>query len=221
MSLKLYMLRHGETTFSINRGYCGALDVELTESGQVMAQAFADEYKSVDWEAIYCSPMKRTVATATPLAEATGLTLEIRDGIRECNYGEWEGKTKGEVSEEFTANYYHWMTEPAWNAPEGGETAVEVRNRSMTVIAEIEEKYKHGNVLLVSHRTTLRVVLCSLMGIDLGRYRDRLDYPAASLSVVSFGKYGPLLERMGDRSFMSKELQAREGYEHPNEHPSA
>lgn len=211
MSLKLYMLRHGETTFSINRGYCGALDVELTESGQIMAQAFADEYKSVDWEAIYCSPMKRTVATATPLAEATGLTLEIRDGIRECNYGEWEGKTKGEVSEEFTANYYHWMTEPAWNAPEGGETAVEVRNRSMAVIAEIEEKYKHGNVLLVSHRTTLRVVLCSLMGIDLGRYRDRLDYPAASLSVVSFGKYGPLLERMGDRSFMSKELQAREG----------
>lgn len=211
MSLKLYMLRHGETTFSINRGYCGALDVELTESGQVMAQAFADEYKSVDWEAIYCSPMKRTVATATPLAEATGLTLEIRDGIKECNYGEWEGKTKGEVSEEFTANYYHWMTEPAWNAPEGGETAVEVRNRSMAVIAEIEEKYKHGNVLLVSHRTTLRVVLCSLMGIDLGRYRDRLDYPAASLSIVSFGKYGPLLERMGDRSFMSKELQAREG----------
>ena len=210
MSLKLYMLRHGETTFSINRGYCGALDVELTESGQVMAQAFADEYKSVDWEAIYCSPMKRTVATATPLAEATGLTLEIRDGIRECNYGEWEGKTKGEVSEEFTANYYHWMTEPAWNAPDGGETAVEVRNRSMAVIAEIEEKYKHGNVLLVSHRTTLRVVLCSLMGIDLGRYRDRLDYPAASLSVVSFNKYGPLLERMGDRSFMSKELQARE-----------
>ncbi len=211
MTLKLYMLRHGETTFSINRGYCGALDVELTESGRVMAQAFADEYKSVDWAAIYCSPMKRTVATATPLAEATGLSLEIRDGIRECNYGEWEGKTKGEVSEEFTANYYHWMTEPAWNAPEGGETAVEVRNRSMAVIAEIEEKYKHGNVLLVSHRTTLRVVLCSLMGIDLGRYRDRLDYPAASLSVVSFGKYGPLLERMGDRSFMSKELQAREG----------
>ena len=53
MSLKLYMLRHGETVFSINRGYCGALDVKLTESGQVMAQAFADEYKSMDWEAIY------------------------------------------------------------------------------------------------------------------------------------------------------------------------
>jgi len=88
---------------------------------------------------------------------------------------------------------------------------VQVRNRAMTVIAEIEEQYTEGNVLMVAHRTTLRIVLCSLLGIDLGRYRDRLEYPAASLSVVSFKKYGPLLERMGDRSFMPKELQAREG----------
>ena len=211
MKLKLYMLRHGETVFSINRGYCGALDVELTEAGQVMARAFADEYQSLKWEAIYCSPMKRAVATATPLAEATGLSLEIRDGIKECNYGAWEGKTKDEVNREFHENYVHWMTEPAWNAPEGGETAVEVRNRAMAVIAEIQEKYKEGNVLLVAHRTTLRIVLCSLMGMDLGRYRDRMEYPAASLSVVSFGRYGPLLERMGDRSFMAKELRAREG----------
>ena len=210
MALKLYMLRHGETVFSINRGYCGALDVELTEAGQAMAQAFADEYKSLKWEAIYCSPMKRAIATATPLSEATGQPLIIRDGIKECNYGEWEGKTKAEVNEQFHDDYVHWMTEPAWNAPKGGETAVEVRNRAMVVIAEIEEKHTDGNVLLVAHRTTLRIVLCSLLGMDLGRYRDRMEYPAASLSMVSFGKYGPLLERMGDRAYMPKELRERE-----------
>ncbi|KPQ35714.1 MAG: putative phosphoglycerate mutase [Phormidesmis priestleyi Ana] len=211
MSLKLYLLRHGETEFSINRGYCGALDADLTDSGRAMAQAFADEYKSLDWAAIYCSPMKRAIATATPLADAIGQPLIVRDGIKECNYGEWEGKTKEEVDSEFHDDYVHWMTEPAWNAPKGGESAVQVRNRAMTVIAEIEEQYTEGNVLMVAHRTTLRIVLCSLLGIDLGRYRDRLEYPAASLSVVSFKKYGPLLERMGDRSFMPKELQAREG----------
>ena len=66
MTLRLYLLRHGETTFSINRGYCGVLDVELTKAGQAMAQAFADEYKRIDWTAIYCSPMKRTRATVAP-----------------------------------------------------------------------------------------------------------------------------------------------------------
>lgn len=210
MTLRLYLLRHGETTFSINRGYCGVLDVELTEAGQAMAQAFADAYKRLDWAAIYCSPMKRTQATAAPILAASGLPLEVRDGLRECNYGEWEGKTKEEVDSAFHDDYVHWMTEPAWNAPKGGETAVEVRNRAMSVIAEIEEKYVDGNVLVVSHRTTLRIVLCSLLGVDLGRYRDRLDYPAASLSVVKFGKYGPLLERMGDRAYMPPALRARE-----------
>jgi len=211
MSLRLYLLRHGETTFSMSRGFCGALDVDLTDFGYEMAQAFADEYKSLDWEAIYCSPMKRTQATATPISKATGLELKLREGLRECNYGEWEGKSKEEVRQAFQSDNYHWMTEPAWNPPTGGETAVEIRNRAMAVIAEIEETYTEGNVLVVSHRTTLRIVLCSLLGIDLGRYRDRLDYPAASLSVVKFGKYGPLLERMGDRGYMSPELRAREG----------
>lgn len=211
MSLKLYFLRHGETSFSVSGNYCGTIDAELTEQGQAMAQAFADEYKPLKWEAIYCSPLRRTRATAAPISQATGLKPKIREGLKEGDYGKWEGKSKAEVSQLFTDDYYDWMTEPAWNSPAEGETAVEIQNRAMAVVAEIEEKYTEGNVLVVSHRTTLRIVLCSLMGIDLGRYRDRLDYPAASLSVVRFGKYGPMMERMGDRSFMPKELRQREG----------
>lgn len=212
MSLRLYLLRHGETTFSMSRGFCGVLDVDLTDYGYKMAKAFADEYKSLTWEAIYCSPMKRTQATATPISEATGISLTLREGLKEADYGKWEGKSKDDVKHEFESDHYHWMTEPAWNPPTSGETAVEIRNRAMAVIAEIEEKYTAGNVLVVSHKTTLRIVLCSLLGIDLGRYRDRLDYPAASLSVVQFGKYGPMLEHMGDRAFMPPELREREGH---------
>ena len=211
MSLKLYLLRHGETTFSQSGGYCGATDAELTESGQAMAKAFSDEYKKLPWQAIYCSPMKRTRATAAPIVTATETTPQLRDGLKEINYGDWEGRTQADVKEALCEDYYAWMTEPSWNPPTGGETAVEISNRAMAVIAEIEEKYTDGNVLIVSHKATLRIILCSLLGIDLGRYRDRLDYPAASLSVVRFGKYGPLLERMGERAYMPKELREREG----------
>lgn len=211
MPLKLFLMRHGETTFSQTGGYCGVLDVELTEAGQAMAQAFADAYQSLAWEAIYCSPLRRTRATAQPMVEATGLALQLRDGLREANFGDWEGKSKAEVDEQLGEDYRSWMTEPAWNPPTNGETAVQIASRAMAVIAEIEERHREGNVLVFSHKSTLRIILCSLLGIDLGRYRDRLDYPAASLSVVSFGKYGPLLERMGDRSYMPPELYARKG----------
>ena len=51
-------------------------------------------------------------------------------------------------------------------------------------VAEIQEKYPSGNVLIVSHKATIRVILCGLLGIDMGRYRDRIDVPAASLSHI-------------------------------------
>lgn len=211
MPLKLFFLRHGETTFSQNGGYCGVLDVDLTEAGEAMAEAFAAEYQALTWQAIYCSPLKRTVSTAQPMVKATGLELQIREGLREADFGDWEGKSKAEVDGKLGEDYHDWMTEPAWNPPTNGETAVQIASRAMAVIAEIEEKHSEGNVLVFSHKTTLRIILCSLLGIDLGRYRDRLDYPAASLSIVSFGKYGPMLERMGDRSYMPEALREREG----------
>ncbi|MFN6069458.1 MAG: histidine phosphatase family protein, partial [Pseudanabaena sp.] len=53
--------------------------------------------------------------------------------------------------------------------------------------------------------------LCSLLGIDMGRYRDRIDVPAASLSIVQFGALGPMLKVLGDRSFMDDELRSLVG----------
>lgn len=211
MSLTLYLLRHGETTYSQSGGFCGHLDPELTPAGLEMAQAFADAYRDIPWAAAYVSPMKRTIATAKPLCDAVGLEMQLRDGLKEINYGDWEAQTAEAVKEKDLETYQRWMTEPAWNEPPNGETAVQVASRANLVIAELEEKFTSGNVLVVSHKATVRIILCSLLGIDLGRYRDRLDVPAASVSVVRFEKYGPLLLRMGDRAYMPTELRSRPG----------
>lgn len=211
MSLNLYFLRHGETTYSQTGGYCGILDPELTDAGVEMAQAFAEAYQSVPWTAIYVSPMKRTIATAQPLCKAVGIKMELRDGLKEINYGVWEDRNPEWVKQYHLEDYIRWMAEPAWNPPTGGETAVEVTSRAALVISEIQSKYPEGNVLVVSHKGTIRIILCSLLGIDLGRYRDRIDMPAASVSLVKFDVHGPLLKKLGDRSYMSQELQSRAG----------
>lgn len=211
MSLNLYFLRHGETTHSQTGGYCGFTDPELTAAGAQMAQAFADSYRSLPWAAVFASPMKRTIATAKPLCEATGITPQLRDGLKEINYGEWEDKTNKDVKENYREDYDRWQREPAWNPPTGGETTVEIASRASLVIAEIEEKYTSGNVLVVSHKATIRIILCSLLGIDLGRYRDRIDMPVASLSLVNFDVHGPMLQRLGDRAHLSTELRDRAG----------
>lgn len=211
MSLKIYFLRHGETIFSQTGGYCGILDPELTPEGHEMAKAFAAAHQSVPWQAIYCSPMQRTRATAYPLCEAIGIEPQLRDGLKEIHYGAWEGQTQDYVQQNYTEDYVRWLTEPAWNPPTGGETAVQIASRASLVIAEIEEKYPDGNVLVVSHKATIRVLLCSLLGIDIGRYRDRIDMPAASISVIKFDVHGPMLQTLGDRSYMDAALRNRPG----------
>jgi broad specificity phosphatase PhoE len=207
MTLTLYLLRHGETPYSISGGFCGELDAELTDRGQQMATAFAAAYGTLDWQAVYASPMKRTIATAKPLCDATGIAMQLHPGLKEIRYGDWEGKTPEDVKPQGDT-YFHWSTEPAWNAPPGGETAVDIASRAMPVIADIVAQHPTGNVLVVSHKATVRIILCSLLGIDLGRYRNRLDLPAGGLCAVSFERYGPMLKQIADRSYLPVELRS-------------
>ncbi|MBC8134413.1 MAG: histidine phosphatase family protein [Fibrella sp.] len=211
MSLHLYLLRHGETSASRTDQFCGNLDPELTPEGTEMAQLFADAYRDLEWAAAYVSPMSRTQATAKPFCDAVNLPMNLRDGLKEISYGDWEGLTREEVRDRFGEDYSRWETEPAWNAPTGGETAVQVASRASAVITEILKSHTDGNVLIVSHKATLRLILCNLLGIDLGRYRDRIAAPVASVSVVRFGEYGPQLAQLGDRSHLSAELRSLPG----------
>jgi broad specificity phosphatase PhoE len=207
MTLKLYFLRHGETAYSQSGNYCGSTDAPLTEVGQQMAIHVADAYASTPWTAIYSSPMARTIATVKPICDRVGLDPQFRDGLKEIHYGQWEDRTSADVRSAHGADYDRWVTEPSWNAPTGGENGIQVATRAMAVIAEIQSAHATGNVLIVSHKATIRLMLCSLLGIDLGRYRDRLNVLAASMSVVRFVQYGVMLETLGDRHHLPQKLR--------------
>jgi broad specificity phosphatase PhoE len=211
MTLSLYLLRHGETVYSRSGGFCGEIDPELTPEGIQMAHAFADAYKDVPWTAIYTSPMKRTIATVQPLCEAVGIQPKIREELKEIRYGKWENQTPEFVKQHYAQDYERWLTEPAWNAPTEGECGFEVGSRASRVISEIVEQHSSGAVLVVSHKATIRVILCTLLGIDLGQYRNRIAILAASVSVVKFGQRGPLLEVLGDRHHLPETLRNLEG----------
>ncbi|MEH1820417.1 MAG: histidine phosphatase family protein [Nostoc sp.] len=207
MSLTLYFLRHGQTECSRNNSFCGSIDSELTPEGLEMAKAFASAYSSMDWTAIFCSPMRRTVLTAKPLSEAIGIEPQLRDGLKEINYGKWEGKTPEVISREYHDDYIRWSADPAWNGPTGGEMGVTIASRAIQVIEEIKRLYSSGNVLVVSHKATIRIILSSLLGIDVGRFRFRLGCPVASVSIVEFTSHGPLLKVLAERSHLDERLR--------------
>ena len=209
MTLNLYFLRHGETVASKTGGFCGTSDVDLTPEGIIMAENFAEAYQDISWQAIFCSPMRRTIATAKPLCERTGIKMQLRDGLKEINFGKWEGKTPSEVNQEYHDEYVRWQSEPGWNAPPEGERAIDIARRSSEVIAEIEATYQDGKVLIVSHKATIRIMLCTLLGIDVGRYRDRIHMPVAAVSILEFNEQGPRLIQLSDRSHI-KQLKVKD-----------
>ena len=211
MGLVLYFLRHGETEASRTGGYCGVVDVDLTPEGHQMAADFGAAYKSLPWAAVFASPLRRTVDTAKPLCAAAGLEMQVRDGLREIAYGQWEGKTPEEVNRRFHDDYVRWLADPGWNAPTGGERGVDIARRSSRVLEEIEQTYAEGNVLVVSHKATVRIMICSLLGIDVGRFRDRIDLPVAAVNIVAMTDQGPLLRVLGDRTHLREDLRLRPG----------
>jgi len=212
MTLTIYFLRHGQTQFSRENRFCGSgLDPKLTSDGQAMAQAFAAAHHSRSWQAIYTSSLQRTIATAAPLCDALGMTPRVCADLNEIGYGEWEGLTKEQVDAAYHDDYIRWLADPAWHAPTGGELAVEIARRALRVVEEIEHEQSEGNVLVVSHKATIRIILCSLLGIDVGRFRFRLACPVGSASVVEFSLEGPLLHLLADRSHLSDSLRSLPG----------
>ena len=211
MSLKLYFLRHGQTACSRENLFCGASDPALTPEGVEMAEAFATVYSSTPWSAIFSSPMQRTITTAQPLCDALGIEMELRDGLKEISYGKWEGQTVETVTRDYHDDYIRWSADPAWHSPTGGELAVAIAARAMLVIEEIKQRYPTGNILIVSHKATIRIILCNLLGIDVGRFRYRLGCPVGSVSMVEFGAHGPLLHALGDRTHLDERLRTLPG----------
>jgi probable phosphoglycerate mutase len=212
MTLHIHFLRHGQTESSRDNVFCGSgLNPGLTPDGHDMATAFAAAYGGVPWKAIYAGPLKRTVEAAEPISRTTGIPVFISDDLKEIGYGDWEGKSVEEVERDYRDDYRRWLADPASNAPTGGETAIALLSRSLRFVETVTRQFTDGNVIAVSHKATIRSVLCGLLGLDVGRYRYKLGCPVGSLSVVEITAYGPLLHRLADRAHLDLRLRELKG----------
>jgi probable phosphoglycerate mutase len=183
---RLYLVRHGATQLSAEDRFAGAVNVELSEEGKYQAGRLAERLADDSITTVYCSPLTRTVQTATILATPHTLPLIHDDGLREIHHGHWEGMRRADVESQFPDEYAAWEEDPFTFAPEGGEAGVNVIARALPVIRKIVLEHRGQNVIVVSHKATLRLLISSLLGFDARGYRDRLDQSPACLNVLDF-----------------------------------
>ena len=182
---RVFLVRHGATLLSAEDRFAGSTDVELSDEGRSQAAALGERLRGERLDGVFASPLSRTRETA---AIASGGRHEaiIDEGLREISHGHWEGLTRAEVEARFPDEYAAWEADPFTFAPQGGESGAAVLARALPALRAALDSHSGGQLLVVSHKATIRLLLSSLLGFDPRGYRDRLDQAPACLNVLDF-----------------------------------
>jgi probable phosphoglycerate mutase len=198
LMLTIHLVRHGDTIQAADGIFSGELDPPLTAHGKEQAELLGKAAASMDLVALYSSPKLRARQTAEPVARASGLTPDLQDGLHEILYGSWEGRKETEVHAAEKEAFEAWRSDPSFYSPPGGETAFAIAARALPVIRLVRERHASGHVMVVSHKATVRVITCALLGIPLQRFRTHIACPTTSITSFEFHDEGPLLIGLGD-----------------------
>jgi probable phosphoglycerate mutase len=183
---RVFLVRHGATVLSAEDRFAGATDIPLSDEGRQQVRRLSERLSGEKLSAIFASPLGRTMETASILARPHGLPVHPVDGLREISHGRWEQMTRQEVELQFPEEAQEWGRDPYTFAPQGGESGLAVTARALPALMEIIRSQLGHQLLVVSHKATIRLLLSSLLGFDPRRYRDNLDQSPAALNIVDF-----------------------------------
>ncbi|WP_019549681.1 histidine phosphatase family protein [Streptomyces sulphureus] len=183
MAARLLLVRHGQTVWHAENRYAGISDVALTDRGIAQAEALGVWAASRRVDAVACSPLSRARATAEPAARRLGLTPVVREGLREIDFGWGEGRTIAEMAAEDPETVRAFQADAEAGAFPGSEPPSAAAVRVTAALRGLAAEHEGGTVLVVAHNTALRVALCALLGIPLGRYR--LVFPKLENAAVT------------------------------------
>jgi broad specificity phosphatase PhoE len=158
VTTRLLLVRHGQTDMSVDDAFCGVSDVSLTPTGFRQAQALAERLRRGHVDALYCSPQKRALETAAPIAAALELEIRKHDALREIDFGLWENRSRVELIRECPQLMDAWERGLWMGNPPGGESRQALIARVVPAVIELLTLHVGQTILLVSHRTTLRLL---------------------------------------------------------------
>ncbi|MFB8271930.1 histidine phosphatase family protein [Streptomyces sp. NPDC055955] len=183
MPSRLLLVRHGQTTWHAENRYAGITDVPLTEEGLAQADDLGAWAAHRGVDAVVVSPLSRARRTARPAAEALGLDPEVVEDLREVDFGWGEGRTVQEMAAEDAEAVRRFRADAESGAFPGSEPPSKAARRATAALHDIAVRHPGGTVLVVAHNTLLRIALCALLGVPVGRYRKvfpRLDNAAVT-----------------------------------------
>ena len=170
---RLVMLRHGQTDYNAGSRMQGQLESELTDLGRAQAVAAAEVLAKRQPLLIVSSDLRRAYDTAVALGERAGLTVHVDIRLRETHLGDWQGLTHQQVDANAPGARLAWRDDATW-APHGGESRIDVADRSVPLVAELVASEREWGiedpdrpVVLVAHGGLIAALTAALLDLPV------------------------------------------------------
>lgn len=183
------LIRHGENDYVKKGRLAGRLPgVHLNKNGRTQAEALAERLKGAPIKAVYSSPLERAMETAEPLAKALELDIQVRDGLIEVDFGEWQdqrlkglGRTKLWKIVQLAPSRFRFP---------GGETFADAQHRMRQEIDAIAAQHEAKDLIaLVTHSDPIKLAVAYYLGMPLDLFQ-RLSVSPASVTALMIGEMG-------------------------------
>jgi broad specificity phosphatase PhoE len=180
----IFLARHGESDWNVEKRFQGHSDRPLTERGREQAHALANLVGSEKIDAVYTSPLSRARETAEIVAARAGLEAVALPELREVDTGSWSGLSRADVEARFPEGFTRWRS--GGSGWEDGESYEEMAERVIGALRKIAEDHPDGRVLLISHGGPIRAIHAAAEGLAIKDYRRLKPVePNARLSAVA------------------------------------
>ncbi len=160
----LLLIRHGESLYNVEGRVQGQSDVALSPFGLLQAEAIGDALASSGIDAVFSSPLRRAMQTATPVAERLDLRIQTDERLKELNAGVFQDLLWNEIESRFPDETLRWRAEEAEFAIPGGESRQELVVRGLAALSSIRES-PFGRVAVIAHGGILTSALKGLFQI--------------------------------------------------------
>jgi ribonuclease H / adenosylcobalamin/alpha-ribazole phosphatase len=187
VTLRLFVVRHGETPFNREMRYLGTADEPLSPKGVGQAEQLASSLGPLPLQAVYASPLSRAAETGRRIAEARQVDLRLEPRLREQAFGEWEGLTRSEVLERDRDRLLRWEADLGLSPP-GGESLLSVQERTLALVDELARAHSGEWIALVSHVGPIKALLCAALDAPLATAR-RMFLDPGTVTVLDWGKH--------------------------------
>lgn len=164
---RITAIRHGETAWNVDTRIQGQLDISLNEKGYWQAEQAAKAMAGESVDMIISSDLSRAYETALAVASPHGLTVHTDHGLREREFGSFQGKTFAEIEAQMPEEALLWRKRVPEFSPGGGESLLQFRERTTQCLRRLVAQNPGKHIVVVSHGGVMDIIYREATGLDL------------------------------------------------------